>query len=258
MPALTPQIAVEYKQLFDSCIIKPERYPEIDKVVQTIQASIKRYKAVEAISKVPWYFIGIIHYLEGNTNFNVHLHNGDPLTARTAHVPKGRPKIGMPPFTWEVSAVDSLQLQSLDQIQVWSIEELLFQFERYNGFGYRQRGIHSPYLWSYSNQYIKGKYDADGIFNANLVSKQCGAAVLMRRMSEKQIAVIGSLDTLSQIKTLGLTVEFAPKRYNAKAEQLQNLLNLLGLHVRIDGHAGAMTSDAYFLATQRYLRGDNR
>src|SRR5262245_7658056 len=108
---LTPELAAEYKQLFDSCIIKAEKYPEIDKVIQTISNGKQRYTAAETATGVPWYFIGITHSLEGSGKFTAHLHNGDPLTARTVQVPKGRPKTGNPPFTWEVSAADALQLQ---------------------------------------------------------------------------------------------------------------------------------------------------
>jgi len=40
------------------------------------------------------------------SSFKLHLHNGDPLTARTVNVPKGRPKTGQPPFAWGISAKD--------------------------------------------------------------------------------------------------------------------------------------------------------
>jgi lysozyme family protein len=216
------------------------------------------YDAVEAAINVPWYFVGIVHCLEGANNMNVHLHNGDPLTARTIHVPRGRPKDGSPPFAWTASAIDALQLKALEQWTDWSIAGTLFQFERFNGFGYRRYGINSPYLWSFSNHYSKGKFVQDGIFNESAISKQCGAAVLLRRMSERQIAVMGKLDTISQIKALGSSVEFAPRKYNANAEALQKLLNSVGLQLRMDGYAGRMTSDAFFAISGKYLRGDKK
>jgi lysozyme family protein len=251
---LTPQLASEYQKLFDTCVIN--RYPEVDRSLQIILAGKERYEAVSAKTKVPWYFIGIVHNLECGSKFTTHLHNGDPLRARTVQVPKGRPKDGEAPFTWEVSAIDALTLKSLDKWTDWSISGLLFQLERYNGFGYRVKGINTPYLWSFSNHYISGKYTADGIYNENAVSKQCGAAVLLRRMSERQIAVIGELDKITQIKNLGREVVFAPKKYSAKAEQLQKLLNEVGLPLRIDGYAGRMTSDALYAVTKKYLLND--
>ena len=151
-----------------------------------------------------------------------------------------------------------MKLQKLDQWTDWSLPGTLFQFERYNGFGYRPRGINSPYLWSFSNHYTKGKFTADSIFDPNAISKQCGAAVLLRRMSERQLAVIGELDTITQIKTLGAQVAFAPNTYNGKAEQLQKLLNRVGLPLRVDGKAGRNTSDAYYSIAKKYLRGDTK
>ena len=40
--------------------------------------------------------------------FDQHLHNGDPLSGRTTHVPPGRPRPASPPFTWEQSAHDAI------------------------------------------------------------------------------------------------------------------------------------------------------
>ncbi|MEJ1237361.1 hypothetical protein WBG78_04470 [Chryseolinea sp. T2] len=258
MPTLTPQLRSDYQRLFDSCVIKPNRFTEIDKCMQTILSKRPNYEAVETSTGVPWYFVGIVHNLECSSDLTKHLHNGDPLAARTTHVPAGRPRNGNPPFTWPVSAIDALQQKALDQWTDWSIPGLLFQLERYNGFGYRRYGIESPYLWSYSNHYTKGKFVQDGLFSESAVSKQCGAAVLLRRLGERQIAVTGQLDLISQIKALGGTVEFAPNRFKANAQELQRLLNRAGVPLRIDGKAGRMTSDAYFAISGKYLRGDNR
>lgn len=258
MLTLTPQLRSEYERLFDSCVIKPIKFSEVDNCIQRILSNRANYEAVEAAVNVPWYFVGIVHLLEASGNLNAHLHNGDPLTERTIHVPAGRPRTGNPPFTWTVSAIDALQQKSLHQWNDWSIAGTLFQLERYNGFGYRRYGVDSPYLWSFSNHYSKGKFVQDGIFNESAVSKQCGAAVLMRRLGERQIAITGRLDLISQIKSLGATVEFAPTKIRANAFELQRLLNRAGLPLRIDGKAGRMTSDAYFSISGKFLSGDNR
>ncbi|NOS94441.1 MAG: hypothetical protein HOP30_21210 [Cyclobacteriaceae bacterium] len=258
MPNYTPQLAQEYQQLFDTCQIKEAKYNEIDGLLNKIVAGKSRYESITRSIGVPWYFTGIIHCMECNSKFTTHLHNGDPLTARTVRVPAGDPKTGSPPFTWEASAIDALKLKSLEKWTDWSLPGILFQFERYNGFGYRPKGIQSPYLWSYSNHYTKGKYVADGAYDDKAVSRQCGAAVLLRRMSEKQIAVVGELDMITQIKVIGATVNYAPNTVAINAEQLQKLLNRVGLHVRIDGKAGKITSDAYFSISGKYLKGDTR
>jgi len=247
-----------YQQLFDSCRIKEALYPGVDACINKMFAARARYDAVSTTTNIPWYFIGIVHNMECSGSFSCHLHNGDPLTARTVQVPKGLPKKGSPPFTWEESAEDSLRYKALDKWTDWSTPGMLYQLERYNGFGYRSKQINTPYLWSGSNQYTKGKYTADGTFSFDAVSKQIGAAVLLRRLSEKGFMNGQETDLVSQVKKVGLSVKRDPANYSAAAEQLQALLNRLGFHLREDGHAGDMTSDAYKKLTGHYLTGDKR
>lgn len=257
MPKNTIQLQTEYQKLFDTCVIKPEKYVFVDKEVQRILDNRKYYDSVEASTKVPWYFVGIIHGLEGGGKFNTHLHNGDPLTKKTIQVPKGRPLKGEAPFTWQESARDALIMKKLDKIVTWTISELLYNLEAYNGFGYRTKGIYSPYLWSFSNQYSKGKYTSDGKYDPNAVSKQVGAAVILRRLAEKQIIITGSIDRLSQLKELGKLVSYNPKKYSDNALELQRLLNTMGQFLKPDGYAGRNTSDSFFRVTGKYLAGDN-
>jgi hypothetical protein len=110
------------------------------------------------------------------------------LKARTVHVPAGRPKTGKPPFTWEQSAIDALRGRGLGAWKDWSVPGTLYQLEAYNGFGYRDHHptVPSPYLWSFSNHYTRGKYVADGRFSPTAVSQQVGAALLLKRLAGSQ------------------------------------------------------------------------
>jgi len=54
--------------------------------------------------------------------------------------------------------------------------------EIYNGLGYASRGRPSPYVWSGTDQYISGKYIADGVYDPNAVDKQLGCAGLLMAM----------------------------------------------------------------------------
>ena len=140
---------------------------------------------------VPWYFIACVHYMECSFSFKKHLHNGDPLTGYTVHVPAHRPKVGHgPPFTFEESAVDAIKLMKYDEVTNWSLPFILQKLEGYNGFGYNAKGVHTPYLWSFSNHYSKGKYVKDGVFDANAVSAQMGTAVILKRMEDRAIIYI--------------------------------------------------------------------
>jgi lysozyme family protein len=187
---LTSAVSKEYVDLWSSCAIRPARVAEVDAIVNRIVARKERYRKAGRPHGVPWHVVAVIHMLEGSGNFATHLHNGDPLTARTVHVPKGRPKAGSPPFTWEESAADALAFDGLGTRKNWSLPGTLFALERFNGFGYRSRKIHSPYLWSFSNQYSKGKFVGDNLFSPTAVSQQCGAAVLLKRMVARGLTKI--------------------------------------------------------------------
>ena len=176
------QLRQEYQNFFDACTPRQEFKSQIAFFVSHLTNSRSRYEAVGQGLGIPWQFIGIIHGLEGSFNFNTHLHNGDPLTGRTVHVPAGHPQQGNPPFKWEDSARDALALEGFGGQADWSVPQMLFRWEKYNGMGYRPFAVPSPYLWSFSNIYAKGKYVADGRFDPDAVSQQCGAAVMLKAL----------------------------------------------------------------------------
>jgi lysozyme family protein len=233
-----------YQLLFDSCLIKPDRAQAVNAAVAKIRANRERYEAVGSALGVPWYVVGLIHMMESSGNFTAHLHNGDPLTARTTHVPAGRPKAGTPPFSWEESAADALELQRFGSWKDWGIPGILFKLEAYNGFGYRENhpDVSSPYLWSFSNHYTRGKYVADGSFSPTAVSAQCGAAVMLKRL--QQLGVLGEVEE-TEPRTLVLT---NPYMTGPDVESAQRLLKKSAYGDfqpgDVDGEYGPITADA--------------
>lgn len=181
---LTPALATEYAALFQACTVPPRHAAQVTAAAVGLLQHRDRYAALGRDLGIPWHFLAIIHTMECSGRFDRHLHNGDPLTARTTRAPTGRPRQGQPPFTWEHSAADALAMKKLGPGTDWSLPGMLYQFERYNGFGYRLHHPRtpSPYLWSFSNHYTSGKYVADGAWSATAVSKQCGAAVLLKEL----------------------------------------------------------------------------
>jgi lysozyme family protein len=150
-----------------------------------VSAGKTRYQTVaSALGAIPWYVIGVINELESTSNFRTHLHNGDPLTDFTRHVPAGRPQVGHgPPFTWEDSAQDALTMKGYHQFTDWRLSRILHRLEAYNGYGSRRRGIFTPYLWSGSQHYTRGKYVRDGVWDPNAVSAQIGCAVILHQLA---------------------------------------------------------------------------
>lgn len=177
----------EYKALFDTMQIDESKGSDIRTACNIIKRNKNRYAALafKVNPVLPWYAIGIVHYLECNCNFFKHIHNGDPLTGRTVQVPAGRPlaapKYGNK-YTWEESCEDWLILKNWHKWKDWGIADILYRLEANNGMGYKKKGLATPYLWSFTDKYDKGKYVQDGKFDAEAVSKQVGAAILLKEL----------------------------------------------------------------------------
>lgn len=171
-----------YRNLWTNMIVIAGRKAAIDSVATRINNNKQRYSQVAAkFPGMPWYVIGMWHYRESNLDFAGVLHNGEKILGtgrKTKLVPAGRG-----PFqTWEEAAVDALRLKSLQNIKDWTVERIGYESERFNGFGYMNKGINSPYVWSGSNLYSVGKYVADGRYDPNHVDKQLGVMPIMRRI----------------------------------------------------------------------------
>lgn len=270
--SLTSKLKDEYQHLFDTCMIRQEKAKQVETILSKIEPNRNRYAAVGDPLGIPWYFVGVIHNMEASLNFKTHLHNGDPLTKRTTHVPAGRPTAGAPPFTWEESATDALKFQRLHDLDDWSLPATLFRLEKFNGLGYRtgHPEVLSPYLWSFSNHYTRGKFVADGKFSPTAVSQQCGAAILLRRMAEtgtikfnidgmplpSSVDDTDAVDPLAEFEPL---VRFSNTKKSNLAEELQRALNNFpGIFVKVDGVPGSKTSEAFKKVTGHFLMGDPR
>jgi lysozyme family protein len=179
------ELKPEYATLFSAMQVRSEFADTLRWHVDAARRNKPRYEAVSRVVGTPWYFIAAIHGLEASYNFRAHLHNGDfPLTARTRQVPAGRPLVWLPPSDWESSAKDALTLLGFAGQSDWSLERTLYRLEAYNGFGYRKRGVATPYIWSFSNHYDRGKFVSDGRWNPEARSQQCGGGVVIRALAD--------------------------------------------------------------------------
>ncbi|MBV8537208.1 MAG: peptidoglycan-binding protein [Alphaproteobacteria bacterium] len=274
----TPELAKEYEHLFALATIRLEHKSEVDGLVDRIlkPENFSQYEQVTRKTGVPAQVIGAIHSLETGLRFDRHLHNGDPLTARTVHVPAGRPESGNPPFQWFDSAVDALTMHGLDRWTDWSVAGIAFVLERYNGFGYRLHHPHvkSPYLWSFTTIYTSGRYVADHRWSDTAVSRQCGGMALIKRMMDLGKLTITAPpppadDTMDVEMVPRLTEEdgavaplAAPPPYPGHALRLdstgdgvrvvQERLTALGMSTGgVDGDFGDRTEDAVRLFQAR-------
>jgi lysozyme family protein len=152
----------------------------LDRTAKRLIAAKERYQHVEAETGVPWPLIAVVHEREASQSWMANLAQGDRWDRKSTHIPRGQG-----PFkSWDSAAVNALMHSApfMGRNKNWSIGSALTELEKYNGLGYSRMGRPSPYVWSKSNQYIRGKYVADGVYNANAVDVQEGCAPLLRRM----------------------------------------------------------------------------
>lgn len=179
----------QYRELFSSCVLTddPQKLKILDKVGRVALANDLTYKTVARFVSVPWPVIAALHVQESSQNFTRHLHNGDPLSARTVHVPKGRPSVGEPPFTWIESATDALE--NVWRPRAWDIPGCLEFWERYNGLGYRKYGVRSPYLWGFTDKYTKGLFVADGHFDPEKADVGPGCVAVVKTLEKMGVSL---------------------------------------------------------------------
>jgi lysozyme family protein len=266
-PKLSPALREEYAQLFQTCRINPGAVQEVTTWAQKMADNKERYSGIGDPLGVPWYIVAIVHYRECSLRFDRHLHNGDPLTARTVQVPENRPPTGSPPFSFEESATDALKYNGTSKWTDWALPGMLYKLESFNGFGYRMAHPHvlSPYLWGKSNHYVRGGYPKDHVWSDVYVNKQLGSAVLLRRLAELKFVsfdVDGSAVTNENPPSVWAkfeNVSYKPNSVVALALELQQVLNKIpGIALKEDGKAGQNTSDAFKRVTGHYLKGDPR
>lgn len=184
-----------YVDLWNGVQIKTDRKAAMEAAANKVAAGRRHYEAISAAVGVPWWFIGFLHLRESDCNFSRHLHNGDPLTAKTRLVPANRPpwkpRNGKA-YTFEESAEDALGMKGLHLIKDWSVERILYEAERYNGWGYAQyRGIPSPYVWGGTNKQKPGKYVADGVYSPTTWDVQPGVAAVLKILLDREPDLLG-------------------------------------------------------------------
>lgn len=185
-----PMSFADFSNLWSKTHIDPDRKDAASKWAMTIIRNRSRYEYVSQAlgGKIPWFFIGALHYRESGCDFAGVLHNGQRILGtgkKTTWVPKGRG-----PFnTWEESAIDALKLKNYQNETDWTIGACLYRSERFNGTGYHSRiGDHgkielTPYVFAGSNLHDKtSKYVEDGKYDPVAREKQLGVATIYKAL----------------------------------------------------------------------------
>lgn len=159
---------------------KLTRGPEFTPVARRLIAAKDRYKEAEQITGVPWFVVAVIHEREASQRWDRSIAQGDPWNKVSTHKPAGRG----PFLSWKDAALDALKFCApyAANWKDWSPGGTMTLLELYNGLGYFRQGLPSPYIWSGTDQYKRGKYIADGVFAPDVVDAQLGCAGLVLAM----------------------------------------------------------------------------
>lgn len=216
----------------------------------------QRYEAVQVETGVPWYVIALIHAMEASGSFLRQILNGQPINQKTTIKPKG---FG-PWRDWHESAVFALTHYHFGDHVTWTVADVLYRLEWWNGWGYRGRGLNSDYLWGGSNHDDPGKYIEDGHYEETAETKQVGAGVLLRWLVNH-----GCVDEPPRLGLIRFDergtnrseiVRWYQAAWNALRETHDELRGAKALTV--DGWAGRKTSDVHFRLFGRFLDDDPR
>lgn len=169
----------EYSKQCDTMEIKPERAAEFEKYARHAIAHKDTYQEIASATGVQWYHVAVIHRRESDASFYTYLGNGQSLARVTTQVPAGRgPFTG--PKAFFNGACDALHLDGLDKVvPPWPLEKILYFSEVFNGQGYHERGLPSPYLWGGTTIQKPGKYTSDRNFDRSFWDTQPGCAGIL-------------------------------------------------------------------------------
>lgn len=164
---------------WDAMYVPATRVASVVATAKRLCAAKARYQAIEQATGVPWYLIACLHERESAQDFGTYLGNGQSLRRVTTEVPAGRG-----PFpSFEPGAIDALKYDGLTRIQDWRLEKILYRAEAFNGWGYANKGLPSPYVWGATSIQVRGKYVADGQWSSTAWDTQIGVAAMLAAMT---------------------------------------------------------------------------
>ena len=225
---------------------------EVQYFVSNWEKNRRRYERVAAQTNMPAELIAALHWRESSGNFNTYLHQGDPLGKPAVNWPNNIPVF----HKWEDAAIHALGMKENFQedlgVSADTTDAALMGLyaEGFNGFGYRKTRdkVNTPYVYSGTSAYSKGKFVSDGYFSKSTVDQQVGVLPLLGSIdgAQSQSDLSPSQLTGGEVWNKVLESQKLLKQddYSVGVLVLQQKLDNLGYSVSIDGDFGAGTLKA--------------
>ncbi len=171
-----PEIVDE--PIFDYEInLSPEQEYSVSKFLENWEKNSSRYETIETATGIPAELVAAIHWREGSGDFNRCLQDGTKVGS-PIQSPVDNGKV-FNSFEESAISVFSDPYFSSSSIIEGDYDTYLNFAEKYNGFGYKNNGLVSPYVYAGTDQYTSGKFVADGSYDPTCVDQQPGVAVLL-------------------------------------------------------------------------------
>jgi lysozyme family protein len=248
----------EYERRLAS--LKVTRRSEVNRVAEKLCSDdvLEHYLPVAAATNVPVIFQAATFERESSTDFRCSPAQGDPWKLISTHVPRGRG----PYKSWIQCAIDSYERERVGVLAPgvtrWDAAYFCWKVEAFNGFGPRNHGRPSGYIYAGTDQYDPptgpgGKYASDGVWVPGMVDKQLGAlpvALAMIRL-RPELALPGFADAggsnPTEIPVTPVPVGVGGEVDGWTTEHIQEALNKLrveGTPIMVDGNYGRRTRAA--------------
>jgi lysozyme family protein len=234
----------EYTNWLATVKVTPTRQKEVVETAARLITYKPHYAEVSAKTGIPIVWLATVGEREDGANiFHSYFGNGDPLTHPTRDVPRGRG-----PFPNFIAGLyDSLSVDKIDQIKDWSWERNIYEWIVWNGAGYDEHGEPSPYVVGGTNLQRKGKYTADGHYDATSWDTQLGCLPVALEMVKQDPSL--QFDTMP-VPMAGPLPSVGPPPVglgggDLSTTAIQTALNkLVSAGIQVDGNYGRQTRRA--------------
>lgn len=209
---------------------------------------IDHFTTVHEVLGIPIVWMICSFERESGSNFTRSPAQGDRWDRISTHVPRG---VG--PFpSFEAAALWSYKHDGLDKNSApWDLAYACYAWEKFNGFGPRDHGRVSGYVFSGTNQYDPpdgkaGKYVSDGVWGPNIVDQQLGCLPLALEMIRllPELAFGNVITHTSDVEPIHVTP--VPDGFSDALwiQQSLNKLKVKGTPLKEDGNFGRRTRNA--------------